>query len=75
MGWPAFTAAGAVQGKATDGSLAGEMKLWAIMGHPCGESFNASKFLSAHPEFNYQQGFLRDMPGQTWTLFGSIISR
>lgn len=70
MGWPAFTAAGAVQGKATDGNLAKEMKLWVIMGHPCGESFIASKFLSAHPEFSYQQEFLRDMPGQVWTLFG-----
>jgi len=70
MGWPAFTAAGAVQGKATDGNLAGEMKLWAIMGHPCGESFNASEFLSAHPEFGYQKEYLRDMPGQVWALFG-----
>jgi len=45
---------------------------WAIMGHPCGEPFLASKFLSAHPEFSYQQQFLRDMPGQVWTLFGII---
>lgn len=37
MGWPAFTPAGAVQAKATDGNLAKEMKLWAIIGHPCGE--------------------------------------
>ena len=70
IGWPAYTAAGAVQGKATDGNLAKEMKLWAIMGHPCGEPFIASKFLSAHPEFSYQQQYLRDMPGQVWTLFG-----
>jgi hypothetical protein len=69
MGWPAFTPAGAVQGKATDGTLAAEMKLWAIIGHPCGEPFIAKEFLAAHPEFNYQQEFLRDMPGQKWTLF------
>jgi hypothetical protein len=67
--WPSFTPAGAVQAKATDGSLAAEMKLWAIIGHPCGELFNASEFLSAHPEFSYQQQYLRDMPGQVWTLF------
>jgi hypothetical protein len=72
MGWPSFTPAGAVQGKATDGSLASEMNLWAIIGHPCGESFIAKDFLAAHPEFSYQQGYLRDMPGQTWTLFGKI---
>jgi hypothetical protein len=70
MGWPSFTPAGAVQGKATDGTLAKEMNLWAIIGHPCGESFIAKEFLAAHPEFNYQQDFLRDMPGQKWTLFG-----
>ena len=70
MGWPAFTAAGAVQGKVTDGNLAGDMKLWAIMGHPCGDTFHASEFLTAHPEFNYQKEFLRDMPGQVWTVFG-----
>jgi len=70
MGWPAFTPAGAVQGKATDGSLAKEMSLWAIIGHPCGQPFIARDFLTAHPEFGYQQNFLRDMPGQKWTLFG-----
>jgi hypothetical protein len=69
MGWPAFTPAGAVQAKATDGNLAREMKLWAIIGHPCGEPFIAAKFLSAHPEFSYQQQFLRDMPGEEWTRF------
>ncbi len=70
MGWPAFTAAGAVQGKATDGTLAKDLKLWAIMGHPCGESFIASQFLSAHSEFSYQKEFLHDMPGEVWTLLG-----
>lgn len=70
MGWPSFTPAGAVQGKATDGTLVSEMKLWAIIGHPCGQPFIAKDFLSAHPEFSYQQEYLRDMPGQVWTLFG-----
>jgi hypothetical protein len=70
MGWPSFTPAGAVQAKATDGTLASDMKLWAIMGHPCGESFLAKTFLEAHPEFDYQKEFLRDMPGEVWTLFG-----
>ena len=70
MGWPAFTPGGSVQGKATDGNLASEMKLWAIMGHPCGEPFIAKDFFAAHPEFSYQKDFLHDMPGQKWTLFG-----
>jgi hypothetical protein len=74
MGWPSFTPAGAVQGKATDGNLAAEMNLWAIMGHPCGEPFIAKDFLAKHPEFSYQQNYLRDMPGQVWTLFGKIAA-
>jgi hypothetical protein len=71
MGWPSFTPAGAVQAKATNGQLASEMKLWAIIGHPCGQPFHAEEFLAAHPEFSFQKGFLRDMPGQVWTLFGA----
>lgn len=72
MSWEgAFFHAGAVQGKATDGSLARDMKFWAIMGHPCGQPFIAKTFLEAHPEYNYEKDFLRDMPGQVWTLFAS----
>ena len=65
----AYFAAGAVQGKATDGNLAAKMQFWAIMGHPCGKPFIAKSFLDTHPEYNVQKGYLRDMPGQVWTLF------
>ena len=65
----AYFAAGAVQGKATDANLASKMQFWAIMGHPCGQSFNAKNYLDAHPEYNVQKDFLRDMPGNVWTLF------
>jgi hypothetical protein len=64
-----YFAAGAVQAKATDGNLASRMQLWAIMGHPCGQPFIAKTFLDAHPEYNVQKDYLRDMPGQVWTLF------
>jgi hypothetical protein len=70
MGWPAYTPAGAVQAKATDGTLASSMKLWAIIGHPCGKPFFAAEFISEHEEFSYQLQYLRDMPGQVWSLFG-----
>ena len=70
MSWDAaYYPAGAVQAKATDGNLAKNMQLWAIMGHPCGQPFSAKNFLDAHPEYNFQKEFLRDMPGQVWTLF------
>jgi hypothetical protein len=69
--WDApYFPAGAVQGKVTDGNAAKEMQFWAIMGHPCGEPFIVNSFLDSHPEYNYQKEFLRDMPGEEWTLFG-----
>ncbi len=68
--WGKFYPGGTVQAKAIDGTLANEMKFWASMGHPCGQNFIAMDFLAAHPEYKWQQQYLRDMPGQPWTLFG-----
>jgi hypothetical protein len=65
----AYFAAGAVQAKATNSDLASKMQFWAIMGHPCGEPFIAKKFMDAHPDFQVQKDFLRDMPGNSWGLF------
>jgi hypothetical protein len=69
----AYFAAGAVQGKATDSNLAKNMQLWAIMGHPCGQSFMAKSFLDLHPEYNFEKDYLKDMPGHEWTLFSAIV--
>jgi hypothetical protein len=66
---PSFDPEGATTGKVTDGTLVKKMKLWAIIGHPCGKPFIAKDFLEKHPEFKYQEDFLHDMPGQVWTLF------
>ncbi|MBM4161371.1 MAG: peptidase C45 [Ignavibacteria bacterium] len=66
---PPFFPTGAVQAKATTAALAKEMKLWARMGHPCGEDFMALPFFEKHPEFKWQEKFLKDMKGQPWTLF------
>ena len=62
---------GAVQGKVTDGELAGKMSFIARMGHPCGEDFVAAPFLAAHPEYSWQAPFLRDMKAGPWTTFRS----
>ena len=59
-----------VQAKAVDGTLAAGLKFWASMGHPCGQTFVAKDFLKAHPEYAWQEKFLKDLPGQPWTLFG-----
>jgi hypothetical protein len=67
--WGKFYPGGTVQAKATDGTLASTMSFWASMGHPCGQNFVAKDFLKAHPEYQWQEKYLRDMPGQPWTLF------
>jgi hypothetical protein len=68
---PPFYPTGAVQGKVTSASLAKEMKIWARMGHPCGEDFLAAPFFEKHPEFKWQEKFLKDMKGNPWTLFAA----
>ncbi len=69
-GWqPPFGPSGAVQNKAADASLIDRMALTAAYGPQCGADFKAADFLKLHPEFNYQQGVLRDMPRQPWTEF------
>jgi hypothetical protein len=47
------------------------MMLWAIMGHPCGQPFDASSYLEAHPEYDFEKEYLRDMPHQEWMLAGN----
>ncbi|TSA40009.1 peptidase C45 [bacterium] len=68
---PPFYPTGAVQGKVTTAALAKEMKIWARMGHPCGEDFLAAPFFEKHPEYKWQDKFLKDMKGNPWTLFAA----
>ena len=70
-GWSAYYPGGAVQGKATDSSMAKQMHLIARMGHPCGENFAAKPFLAAHPDYAWQTPYLRDMEAGPWTHFTS----
>jgi Phospholipase B len=67
--WNAFYPGGAVQGKAMDSDMAGQMSFVARAGHPCGEDFIAKDFLKAHPEYSWQEPFLRDMKAGPWTTF------
>jgi hypothetical protein len=67
--WAPFYPGGAVQAKAADATMAKEMRLVARMGHPCGADFLAKPFLAAHPEYNWQAPYLRDMDAGPWTEF------
>ena len=67
--WAPFFTGGSVQGKVTTAALAKDMKMWARMGHPCGEDFLAAPFFARHPEYRWQEKFLKDMKANPWTLF------
>jgi hypothetical protein len=71
FGAPPFSPGGSSQAKVTTAALAKEMKIWARMGHPCGKDFLAAPFLAKHPEFKWQEPFLKDMKGNPWTLFAA----
>ena len=38
--------------KVTTAALGRKFKLWARMGHPCGENFIAAEFAKARPEWD-----------------------
>jgi len=64
-----FYAGGAVQGKAADSAMAKDLSFVARSGHPCGSDFSAKPFLEAHPDYAWQQPYLRDMKAGPWTTF------
>ncbi len=67
--WGPYFPAGAVQGKVTTAALAAGMKLWAHMGHPCGEDFIARDYFGRHPEYAWEGKYLIDMKAYPWALF------
>jgi hypothetical protein len=68
---PEYAPGGAVQAKVADAALAERMSLVAAMGHSCGIHFKAAEHLKAHPEFNWQKPFLKDLDAHPWTVFRS----
>lgn len=61
--------AGAVQNKIADATMAARMSITVAAGHACGMDFKAAPHLKAHPEFDWQKAFLKDMPARLWTVF------
>jgi hypothetical protein len=69
-GWqPPYGAAGAVQNKVADASMAAAMSFVAARGHACGISFKAADYLAKHPGFAWEKPLLRDMDAYSWTKF------
>ena len=69
-GWePPYGAAGAVQNKVADATMAEHMTLAAAAGHACGISFKADVYFRQHPQFDWEKPLLRDMNAYPWTTF------
>jgi hypothetical protein len=60
---------GTIDGKVVDAAMAKKMSFAARWGSSCGTAFVAQEFLSAHPQFNWLAGSLKDRPREPWTVF------
>jgi hypothetical protein len=67
----AYEPYGAVEGKAIDSKMAEAMTFVARAGHPCGQTFDAAKYLSEHSNYSWEAPVLRDMIAGPWTHFSS----
>ncbi len=65
----AFYPSGAYDGKVVTSGMARDWKIWAKWGQPCGSTFNAAEFLKMHPQYEWQEGVLKDIPNCPWTVF------
>ena len=69
-GWqPPYGAAGAVQNKVADATMAERMSFTAAAGHACGLNFKAAEYLHQHSGFSWEKTLLRDMDAYSWTTF------
>jgi hypothetical protein len=65
----AYLPAGAVDGKVVDSNLAKNWQFWAKWGSSCDIGFDAQKFLEKHTQYDWLQGYLKDLPAEPWTIF------
>ncbi len=66
---PPYGAAGAVQNKVADATMAEHLSFCAAAGHACGLSFKAEEYLRERLGFAWEKPLLRDMDAFPWTTF------
>jgi hypothetical protein len=69
---PPFGTAGAVHAKVSSAALAEQMSFTAALGHACGIHFKAVEHLRQHPEFAWENQYLKDLNAQSWTTFSAF---
>jgi len=69
--WPTAPndAWGTLDAKVVDTKMAKRMSFAARWGAACGTGFDAQKFLSEHPQFEWMKDILQSRPSQPWTEF------
>ena len=64
-----FEPKGAVDGTATDSTLASKMSFMARFGSSCGTPMIVEDFCDKHRQWAYLKPYLRDFPSEEWTKF------
>jgi hypothetical protein len=64
-----FPPAGAFDAKVVDAAMGKEMRFTAHWGAACGPPFDASAFLSEHPQYEWMSGLLKSRPTEPWVEF------
>lgn len=64
-----YSPAGAIDGKVVDSNMAKNWQFWAKWASSCDIGFDAEKFLQKHTQYDWLQGYLKDLPAQPWTIF------
>jgi hypothetical protein len=64
-----YDCSGTVDAKVVDAAMAKQMSFAARFGSACGLPFSATKFLGAHPQFDWMTGLLADRPSEPWAVF------
>jgi len=67
--WGAYLPGGALDGKVVDSNLAKNWQFWAKWGSSCDIGFDAKEFLERHTQYDWLQGYLKDLPAEPWTIF------
>lgn len=65
----AYYPSGALDGKVVDTQMARNWQFWAKWGSSCDRNFNAADFLAKRTQYDWMQGYLKDLPAEPWTIF------
>jgi hypothetical protein len=64
-----FGHGGMIDATVVDTAMAKRMSFAARWGSACGRAFDAKKYLQDHPQFDWLEGLLKDLPSEPWVEF------